>query len=486
MKVPDPKQPGDWQTAYTRDDAHRDSEKFDGNFTLPLWLCALFALTYFLLWMARQNYLTSIIQWAIGRYGSYWSLGFGLVLIVALVTVLFPTLIRMISFPIAMAFFTEFYRPPEGINLEKIIEYRLWGKPKLPWLFSMFSQFEYLLIQDAKIIKADEWPAWMAQNLGGPIMLVVFDGCALYLERGNRFSRVVGPGEKTPFLEWYETIKYVVDLRPKIRNGTFETWTKDGIKINVTAQIECRIGNPAKKPSSPKLLYPYDPEAVKKAVERYALRWPNRLTGDPEEFTWIDAAWGQVTGIIPGYIGSRMLDDLVMAERVGGQILSPESLKNLIDKLNGATNGFGVYLTDFQILKIEFPPEVYEYQNKQWEAEKQSLATAADGDAKAHRIRVHEKMRADAQRDLILTIANGLHQNQDQQLMEDQFIEPLLLSLSGLLDESLKDPISRADLARQKLESLEELQKILLKSSQNDNNVPPIVHFLGESDENRG
>ena len=67
------------------------------------------------------------------------------------------------------------------------------------------------------------------------------------------------------------------------------------------------------------VVYPYDPIAVKKAVERYSLRWPNRQDGEPSEFTWIDAAWGQVTGIVPGYIGSRMLDDLFIADRNRGK-----------------------------------------------------------------------------------------------------------------------------------------------------------------------
>ena len=114
----------------------------------------------------------------------------------------------------------------------------------------MFSQFLYIIAKDGEIDKKDKWPAWSACNLGGPLSLIVFDGSALYLERGNRFSRVVGPGEKIPFLEWYETIKYVVDLRPKMKTDKFDVWTKDGIKIKFEIQIECRIGDPSKNDPS--------------------------------------------------------------------------------------------------------------------------------------------------------------------------------------------------------------------------------------------
>jgi regulator of protease activity HflC (stomatin/prohibitin superfamily) len=279
----------------------------------------------------------------------------------------------------------------------------------------------------------------------------------LYLERGNRFSRIVGPGDKIPFLEWYETIKYVVDLRPKIKDGNFDVWTKDGININLTVQIECRIGDPQNNDPDANLVYPYDPIAIKKAVERHSVRWTNRLTdADPSEFTWIDAAWGQVTGIVPGYIGSRMLDDLFMENRKSGQILSPNAVQEIFNKLNKATNGFGVFITDFQVLEIKIPKEVEEHQKEYWKAERQSIATKIDGEAKAFGIRAREKARADAQHNIILAIAKGLGKSRG-----GQFIEPVLLSLSGVLDESLREPLTRAYLAKETLDTLEQLQKIL-------------------------
>ena len=79
-----------------------------------------------------------------------------------------------------------------------------------------------------------------------------------------------------------------------------------------------------------------------------------------------------------------------------------------------------------------------------------------NGEAKAFRIRTHEKARADTQRDLIMAIAEGLEKNKD-----GQFSEPLLLSLSGVLDKSVKDPSDRAYLASYALETLEQLKKLL-------------------------
>lgn len=448
MKFPYPENPSDWQMAYTREDAFKECGKNAERSDMFL-LAGVLVLSAFIALVAIPK---------IGKLSfhpnAYVWLGMFFALVVFVFLLL--ALVQARASRFAAKFLTDFYQPPEGMDLDKIIEYRLRGKFKLPPPFNMLSQFQYIMARDGEIVKSDKWPAWCARNLGGPILLIVFDGCALYLERGNRFSRIVGPGDKIPFLEWYETIKYVVDLRPKIQEGEISVWTKDGINIKLKIQIECRIGDSKKNDPTASLVYPYDPISVKKAIERHAVRWPLQPEGEPSEFTWVDAAWGQVTGIVPGYIGSRMLDDLFMENRKSGQILSPNAVQEIFDKLNQVTNGFGVYITDFQILELKIPKEVEEHQKEHWKAEKQSIATVIEGQAKAFGIRTREKARADAQYDIILAIAEGLEKNRD-----GKFTEPVLLSLSGVLDESLSEPITRAYLAKQTLDTLEQLQQIL-------------------------
>lgn len=451
MAFPYPKNPDDWQTAYTRDQAYRDSEKHDGGFIAPTIICFLFVLLY------------SIIRWVPISFLRTHSLIVNVVIAIIILLIFFAIFTIVVTMPakrFASSFFTEFYRLPENIVASKIIDYRLSGIPKLPPPLNLMMQFKYILVNNGDIDKRDNWPAWSALHIGGPIMLIIFDGNALYLERGSQFSRVVGPGDKIPFLEWYETVKYVVDLRPKIRDGSIDVWTKDGINVKLKIKIECRIGDPVKNDPSASLVYPYDPVAIRKAIERYAIRWPKRQEGEPEEFTWIDAAWGQVTGIVPGYIGSRMLDDLFIANRDSGQILSHSATKEIFDKLNNATNGFGVYITDFQVLEIKPPEEVKKHQNGHWKAERQSIATIREGEAKAFNIRSQEKARAEAQRDLIIAIANGLEKNRD-----GHYEEALLLSLSRTLDNKLSDPLLRAYIASETLETLEKIKTMLDKPS---------------------
>lgn len=458
MTFPYPPDSKDWQTAYTRDMAFRDSEKYESH-SLKLILLGLFTFACSLLWtylFLFESY-PLLLDWLLALPAVSLLL---MIIVIALIFVLmFIFVVPKMAFLMASRFFIEFYRPLQDIDPDQvvnIINNRLSARIKPPPLLdSIFSPFGFVIIS-AHQIKTNQWPAWSARNLGGPFSLIVFDGFALYLERGNRFSRVVGPGDKFPFLERYETIKYIVDLRPKVQVGNCGAWTKDGIKVDFTIRVEFRIGDPAKHDPASVLVYPYDPEAVKKAVERCSVRWPDRINGQPSEFTWIDAAWGQVTGVVPGYVGSRMWDDLLIADQNGGQILSPTAVEQIFRDLNQKTNGFGVFVTDFQVLKIDIPKEVDERPKQYWKAGRQSIAAIIDGQAKASNIRIREKARADAQRDLILSIAAGLEKNK-----AGEFSEPVLLSFSSMLDESLKDPLVKGYLARDTLETLEQLQRLL-------------------------
>lgn len=444
-----------WQTHYTRDDAYRDFGRYARHYKYIFLVCIFVVSGYI-----AFRFSPGLDKLASRFLGSSQALSTATSLVAFLLSIIAAYIAlhfaRAGAFRFAISFFTDFHQSPQGIDPAGIIKYRLNGKFKLPPPFTQLFQFKYLTARDGEIIKADEWPAWMARTLGGPLVLIVFDGCALYLERGNRFSRVVGPGEKPPFLEWFETIKYVVDLRPKVRLDQIHAWTKDGIRVDLKIRVESRIGDPQKKDPDGKLIYPFDPLAVKKAIEHFAVRWPKCPEGDPEEFTCTDAVWGQVTSVVPDYIGSRRLDDLFVANEKGGQILSPESMVHIKFNLNESTKGFGVYIIDFQVTEVHIPELIEQYQKEYWKAEKQGRATKIDGETKAYRIQQREGAHADTQLELIRSIANGLKENRD-----GQFTEPVLLSLSGVIDKSLREPLTRAYLAKETLDTLEQLQKIL-------------------------
>lgn len=439
--------PDEWQTLYTRNQAHRESGTHSMHSSLLFLAGLTIATSYLALWITSYLPINT------------WNLAIIFVLFAALLAI--TTIVFALAYSRAIQwgvqFMKEFYLPPEHINLAKLIQYRLNGVPNLPPPLNLLFRFDYILAKEGELAKPDQWPAWSSQFLGGPLILIVFDGCALYLERGNRFSRVIGPGRGSPFLEWYERIKYVVDLRPKVKEGAVDVWTKDGIKVHFEVKIECRIGDPRKRNSDSNLVYPYDPVAVKKAIERHSVRWlPDRQSGKPTEFNWIDAAWGQVTSVLPNYIGARMLDDLFIADRQGGQILSAEAMQDIFKQLNENTQKFGVYVMDFQVSKVILPAEVEAALKELWKADKQSHITIKQGESKALGIREQEEARARAQHDLVVKIAEGFLKTKNK-----NYTEPLLLTFSRILDESLDDPLMRAYLANETIETLNKIKDML-------------------------
>lgn len=448
--------PLEWQTLYTRDHAYRSFGRHARHYQY-VFFAGLFVVAGYIAARSAPT-LTRLVSDSLGAPAETLSAAISLAAFLLAFVLAFAvlSLVRSRAFQVATTFFADFHQPPEGIDPAVVIQYRLNGKFRLPPPFTPLLQFRYLMVRDGGIVKPNEWPAWMARSLGGPLLLIIYDGYALYLERGNRFSRVVGPGERVPFLEWYETIRYVVDLRPKVREGVVAVWTKDGIRVKLMVRLECRVGDPQKKDPEGKLISPFDPLAVKKAVERFAVRWSKCPEEEPEEFTWTDAAWGQVTSVVPDYIGSRNFDELFAAENRRGQIRSKEFDAEVKFTLNELTRAFGVYIIDFQVTKVEIPEEVEHYQKEYWKAEKQGQVTRIDGNAKAYSIEQLEKTRANAQREIIVAIARGLEQNNT-----GQFTEPVLLSLSRVLDRSLREPLTRAYLAQESIGALEQLQKYL-------------------------
>ena len=205
---PYPEKPEDWQSAYTRDQAFKDSANYSGYSSFALLAGVLIIAGYIGIRVLPH------IDFKMFHPYIWVIVTFLLILFVFLLL----AVVQMGANYFAIKFFSDFYRPPDGVVPSKLINYRLYGKTKLPPPLNMLSTFKFIIIKDGQIDKPDKWTAWAVRHVGGPISLIVYDGCALYLERGNRFSRVVGPGDKVPFLEWYETIKYVVDLRPNVKS----------------------------------------------------------------------------------------------------------------------------------------------------------------------------------------------------------------------------------------------------------------------------
>jgi regulator of protease activity HflC (stomatin/prohibitin superfamily) len=347
---------------------------------------------------------------------------------------------------IAQNFVYELYDP--ALDSKRAIRERIWHRL---WGWYGFSTKNFMVIKDTKLEPAP---------IGAPglvvlTFLVIMDGFAVYLERGNCFSRVVGAGIPIPYLDARETIKAVVDLRPQLREGKVNAWTNDGIKVTLKIRAEIQIVPGALQSTGKvKLAYPFDPRAVRRAVEYTAVRFRD---GKLQEVNWDEGAMGSVTGLLARHVSSHHFDELFMSNEGDGQILSPQVMNALLEKSNRQLKETaGTCVKSLQITDIKIPIEIRHQRLDVWAAEKDSLVSRIRGEAQAYRIRTSEEARARAQRDLIVAIAKSL-----QQVEPSHFSEPLLLSLSGILDQGLRDPLVQTYMTQGALDSLKRLKELL-------------------------
>lgn len=460
---PYPANPQDWQNGYTRQNAYTDSLRRFGRFLFPI--AALWAIATLYIIIRQRSYLLLEIE------NAGW-----VELLVTFLLLALPLIFVIVAFAIlhrvSGTFLMALYKPPSDTNPTRLVRQRLFGVPPWPPPLSAIFRPIYTLIKDGKV-ERNPWVQW----LGGPALMIIMDGNAVYLERGNRFSRVVGAGKDIPFLELYETVKEVVDLRPQVRPGDIRAWTKDGIQVKMHVRIECRILPTTFEEGQADLLFPYDRQAVRRAVERKASRF------DQQKQKWVnsdwrDGVWGQVQGLLANYVAGRYLDELFVVDkrpekilplespepslqvphidRRPDQILSPDVSERLLQELNARARDYGASVSNLQITKVEFPEQVNLQRLDIWKAPRQRIATLAKAEATAFEIRARERAVAQVQQDMIVAIAKGL-ENVDPA----RFPEAVLLSLSGFLDQSLSDPFTRTYLARETLMTLDKIKAIL-------------------------
>lgn len=506
--------PSKWPELYSAEQAHWQDSQRILSFVLAIFLTLAIAILYLVIY--NSIYPDQLIGQS--------DLGIADFIVLLARRLAFPFFILLVIILVGLGlllyvtsqFIKAFYKPPDDIKPVKLILSRLFGIPAFP-PFSMFFGYPFVLL-DAK--ETSEGKSSLEKHpvhwFGGPALLIVFDGTGIYVQRGNKFSRTLGPG--IYFLDRFETIRDIVDLRPQTMSsgqaGTpppISGRTKDGIKIKFNVELSFRIvPNSIKNPEkhekrkirrtkverdaeerylikSP--VYSGDPESIRKAVERTTVK----LSKDKKhcESKWCDGIWGHVSGELAKYITRHYLDELLVFENAddnkppahylnarkgieqknivvnkSGQLLSEREREIILNDLNNSLRDTtGVIITDLRITDFELPPEVYEQRLKMLETESISRIKCIEGDTAAEQILIREKGRTQAQRDLIASLADSL-----AKVGEDSFADAVLLSLSNVLSQGLEDPMGSAYFAKDTFDTLDHLRDFLKRKEQQQGN----------------
>jgi len=425
--------PQKWQDLYSEKQAYRDSTSRLGSAIIVLVMGVLSSAIFLLLCSTRLfEGVTTISERALRM--------------IQAILLLMPAIVLGFGyvhlFKVAARFLVQFHNLPADISSRKLVWLRVMGLPLTPPPLSMLIRFPTVSVKDGRLDPVDHW----AMKIGGPVKLRIEAGNALYLERGSRFSRVVGQGNA--FLEWNERIVAAVNLGPKSECFSMTAWTKDGIRVNTKAKGEYFVGR-IRKAIDEDILIPFEPAYIRTAVEE-------TIRSGKEADEWITIAVEWTKGILGKLISEKSLDELFLRQNSSHTLLSSTTISDILQRINSQLQKHGMFLASLQITEIILPNQVRSQRLKTWELNHQKQAVVTDGEIKAYQIRLSEQARAEVQRDLILTLASSL-----QQVDSANFAEPLLLTLSNFIDQNLKDPTVRAGVAKESLEMLEKMQEVL-------------------------
>jgi hypothetical protein len=111
---------------------------------------------------------------------------------------------------------------------------------------------------------------------------------------------------------------------------------------------------------------------------------------------------------------------------------------------------------NIQLTQLEVPATVLDLRTRYWESARLKISAHRNSRAEADRIRARELAHAEAQRTMLTTIMNKL-----ENVGTNDLTESLILSLSGILDQNLEDPIIRPLIAKESFAVLDRVKKLL-------------------------
>ena len=335
-------------------------------------------------------------------------------------------------------------------------------------------------------------------RVGGPGFIIVYNDSAVVLERAGRLTRVLGPS--VGFLEPYERIWEVIDLRPQRWLFTDHAMTKEGIpiscEVDVTFKIDDRVvGADGQVQEVSPVEIPDDflrsktfPEALDRVIaeeiEKGGISTPLPYT-DQAVFNAATAIWvrikqpdhqeqlrhwtgrvmiSEVEGALRNILARYRLDWLLQPPQPDQKPPRQEILEQLRSKLENTLtvdNKIGAKVLNIALGKINVKDERISTQwieawNADWE--QRSIETLAEGEAEVLSTLQTAQFRAQAE--MVLTLTEAIRPVVSTQSEVSSHL--IALRLFQALHWMAYDPFSQTFLPPEALRTLEALEKNVL------------------------
>ncbi len=196
-----------------------------------------------------------------------------------------------------------------GVNagaryLDDLFELKDLGAARDYLLLSLFGgPYPVMVIKDGEV--TPESRRSTLYRIGGPGYVKIHLGNAALFERVTGASDLYA-ATAAQFLEGFERLREVVDLRDQIRQRSdMEVYTKDGLRVKaMDIQVLFRIWS-NRQPRDQSNPYPYDPVAVRRVI------YGKAVGSARQPVLWSEAIAELASSAVTNYIGGRLLRDLI-------------------------------------------------------------------------------------------------------------------------------------------------------------------------------
>ena len=325
-------------------------------------------------------------------------------------------------------------------------------------------------------------------RVGGPGLLVVFNDSAVVLEKGGHLTRTVSAN--LTFLERFERIWEIVDLRPQHWPLTVNGMTKEGIPVaceaNVTFKIDDRFKDqhgqvrtrPPTEAQTPLFTDPEITAALAGAGIGQPLPFTEEAVFNAATSIWVRIhqpayeeqlrKWtgrvmiGEVEGALRNILAQYRLDWLMRPPQPNQLSPLEEIQRQLEQKLCNTLqvgNPIGARLLDLKLGQIDVKSEKISTQwIEAWNAgwEQRAMETRAEGEVKLVRL---EASQVQAQAEMALLLIEAI-----RPLVTDvEDFPPYLLAMRFVqtLRWMAYDPFKRAFLSPEILRTIEQLENVV-------------------------
>lgn len=262
-------------------------------------------------------------------------------------------------------------------------------------------------------------------------VVLVDANSAVVMESGLEYTRTIGPDMPQPpgrfsnpqvrsstfFLDQYELVRGVVDLRPQMRSSRVKALTRDGIEVWCELYVDFEIQRDDSK-CHRNTVYTFDNQSVYRAVYGEAIKKDEQRPSEAEQdepmgteleepYRWTDAVINEGVDELRHILSQYTLDQLYAADKPDEDPRT-EIETNLCSCLAMRVQSKGVNILRITLGAFRAPELVVAQKVDTWKAEwtRRQTITKAEGESESKRRM--EIARALAQLEMIQSITQSL------------------------------------------------------------------------------